>query len=124
MDFLEGLDIRYEEPNQSESESETYMDERPRYVSDNTAFMRWSTEMEQVHHIIDNNFLSRNRIKAIDVNKFLPLSNIRNPKMLQIVHLRRQLADLANDADLRDIAEGTILDNVADYQTSRGIDGF
>jgi len=94
------------------------------YISDNTAFMHWSTELEQVHEVIDNDFLRRNRHRVGDINKFLPLANIKTPQQLTIFRLRRMNMTMACDAGLYNLADETMLDNLADYNTSRGIDGF
>ncbi|MBD3321807.1 MAG: hypothetical protein GF350_11990 [Chitinivibrionales bacterium] len=93
------------------------------YVSDQTAFMRWSTELEKIHDIIDKEFLYRNRHRVMDINKILPLSFISNPKAIKLFHLRRQLIELSKDAGLDDLADATVLDNLADYQTTRGTNG-
>ena len=108
----------------SDENDNVIVENKPRYVSDNTAFMRWSTELEKIHKVIDDDFLSRNRYRIIDINKFLPLSNITNPRMIKLSRLRRMNMQLAQDAGLRDLAEETTLDNVADYQMSRGNQGF
>jgi hypothetical protein len=94
------------------------------YISDNTAFMHWSTELEQVHDVIDGNFLKRNRHRVGDINKFLPLANIKTWQQLQLFRLRRMNMTMACDAGLDNLADETMLDNLADYNTSRGIDGF
>lgn len=94
------------------------------YISDNTAFMHWSTELEQVHEVIDNDFLRRNRHRVGDINKFLPLANIKTQEQLRIFRLRRMNMTMACDAGLYNLADETMLDNLADYNTSRGIDGF
>jgi len=94
------------------------------YISDNTAFMHWSTELEQVHEVIDNDFLRRNRHRVADINKFLPLANIKTSQQLQLFRLRRMNMTMACDAGLDNLADETMLDNLADYNTSRGIDGF
>ena len=111
-----------EETMTEETDEET--ESKPRYVSDNTAFMRWSTEMEKTPKVIDSDFLNRNRHRIIDINKFLPLSNITNPRMIKLSRLRRMNMQLSQDAGLVDLAEETVLDNVADYQMSRGNQGF
>ena len=94
------------------------------YISDNTAFMHWSTEREQVHEVIDSDFLRRNRHRVADINKFLPLANIKTVQQLQLFRLRRMNMTMACDAGLDNLADETMLDNLADYNTSRGIDGF
>lgn len=111
------------DPETGLPQDEVYFEGRPKYVSDQTAFMRWSTEIEQVDHIIDKEFLERNRHRVLDINKILPLSFIDNPKSIQLFRLRRNLSDMAMDAGLQDLVESTILDNLADYQTTRGIRG-
>lgn len=112
--------MQYEEPN---DEAEDFKAE-PRYISDNTAFMRWSTELEEIHNVIDKDFLRDNRHRVGDLNKFLPLSNITNPHMIKLLRLRRMNMSMAKDAGLMDVADETMLDNLADCQTSRGIAGF
>ena len=109
----------YEEPDDSPMDPAV----RP-YVSDNTSFMRWSTEVEKIHDLIDNGFLDRHRERIIDINKFLPLANITNPDSNSLFRLRRMNITLARDSELRDLAEETALDNLADYNTTRGQDGF
>lgn len=94
------------------------------YISDNTAFMHWSTELEQVHDVIDSNFLKRNRHRVGDINKFLPLANITTREQLQLFRLRRMNMTMACDAGLSNLADETMLDNLADYNTSRGLNGF
>jgi len=109
-----------------EDQDEEYTDRKgePRYISDNTAFMRWSTELEKIHKVIDSDFLEENRHRVGDLNKFLPLSNITNPHMIKLLRLRRMNMSMAKDAGLMDVADETMLDNLADCQTSRGMGGF
>ena len=110
--------MRYDEPDEEGEE------QQPRYVSDNTSFMRWSTEIEQKPGVIDEGFLKRNKERIMDIDKFLPLSNITNAKSIKLFHLRRQCITMAKDAGLNDLAEETSLDNIADYNTTRGTEGF
>lgn len=85
--------------------------------------MRWSTEIEQIHDLIDKEFLQKHKQRVIDINKFLPLSFIDNPREKKLYRLRRINMDLAIEADLEDLADVTVLDNLADYQTTRGTHG-
>lgn len=85
--------------------------------------MRWSTEIEQIRDLIDSNFLKQHKQRVIDINKFLPLSFITNPREKKLYRLRRINMDLAMEAELEDLADVTVLDNLADYQTTRGTDG-
>ena len=100
-----------------------YWEGRPRYISDQTAFMRWSTELEKQPGTIDEDFIKNNIHRIIDINKFLPLSFIDNPKSIKLFRLRRMNITMAKDAHLIDLADETTLDNLADYQTTRGIRG-
>ena len=99
---------------------------RPEYISDNTAFMRWSTEFENTKDIrgIDKNFFKRFYHKILGINKFPALSNIRSARQLKLIRCRINNADLAHDGEIEDLAIGTVLDNLNDYQISRGIEGF
>ena len=116
--------MRYNPPeNTTQEDEETYFEGRPTTVSDQTAFMRWSTEIEQVKGLIDKGFMTRNRNRIIDVNKILPLSFIDDPRSIKLFRLRRINMGLASDAGLDDLADETTLDNLADYQTTRGIRG-
>lgn len=116
-------DSRYTDEVMDEEDEPVYWEGRPRFVSDQTAFMRWSTELEKVHDIIDQEFLKRNKHRIMDINKILPLAFIENPKSLQLFRLRRINIGLSTDANLMDLADETTLDNLADYQTTRGIRG-
>lgn len=111
--------MHYEEP-----EDEDFQPRRP--ISEQTAYMRWSTEIErdEENEIVDKKFIKNHRPRVIDINKFLPLSNITDKRQVKLFRLRRMNMTLAQDAGLEDVAEETTLDNLADYETSRGINGF
>ena len=116
--------MRYNPPeNITQEDEENYFEGRPTTVSDQTAFMRWSTEIEPVKGLIDKEFMTRNKNRIIDVNKILPLSFIDDPRSIKLFRLRRINMGLASDAGLEDLADETTLDNLADYQTTRGIRG-
>lgn len=119
--------MRYNPPTENENveteDQEVYFEGRPRYISDQTAFMRWSTELEKTDTVIDKKFMEDNKHRIIDVNKILPLSFIDNPKSIKLFRLRRMNMSLACDAGLMDLADETVMDNLADYQTTRGIRG-
>ena len=94
-------------------------------LSEQTAYMRWSTELEEDHKgLTDNQFMQRHKARIIDINKFLPMSNITSPHSIKIFRLRRMIIDLAKEAGLEELAEETALDNLADYNTTRGQHGF
>ena len=115
--------MKYQEPDYEDEEEEEVI-QAPRYVSDNTAFMRWSTEFEKSRGLIDDNFMKRFLYKIIAINKFSALSNLTNPRQIKLLRCRSNNADLAWDAELFDTALGNALDSVNDYQMSRGIEGF
>lgn len=112
---------------ETDNNERVYFEGRPRGdgsgISEQTAFMRWSTEFEAVDNIVDTDFLKRNRIRIIDINKILPLSFIEDPKSIKLFRLRRMNMEFSDDAGLIDLAEGTTMDNLADYQTTRGVRG-
>lgn len=112
--------MRYKEQREEDEEPQ----DTARYISDNTAFMHWSTELEETPKVINKKFLEKNRHRVGDLNKFLPLSNITSPKLVKILRLRRMNMTMASEAGLEDIADETMLDNLADCNTSRGIEGF
>jgi hypothetical protein len=110
--------MRYIEPEEEGAIAE------PRYISDNTAFMRWSTEFEKTEGLTDNAFMQRFMYKIIALNKFSALSNLTNPRQIKLIRCRNNNANLAWDAELFDTALGSSLDTVNDYQMSRGVGGF
>ena len=85
--------------------------------------MRWSTEIEKKLNVSDEEFLKRNRNRIMDIDKFLPLSFLDNPKTISLIRLRRWLINACEDAGLGSLAEITVMDNLSDYNTSRGIRG-
>jgi len=93
-------------------------------ASDTTQFMRMQTEIEKKDNLIDDIFIKKHKSRIIACNKFAPLSNIQNPKQIQIQRLRNIKIDLLEAAGLYDVAERTALDSVSDFQISRGIGGF
>lgn len=117
--------MRYRQPENTidENDEEVYYEGRPRTISDQTAFMKWSTEIEPVGSLVDKSFMKRNRNRILDINKVLPLSFIDDPRSIKLFRLRRMNMTLATDAGLIDLADETTLDNLADYQTTRGIRG-
>lgn len=99
-------DIRYKEP-----------------MSDQTAFMRMQTQLEK-SDMVDKEFLDRHKARVLAMDKFAPLSYIQDKRMLQIDRMRRLIMSLQMEAGLLEDAEETALDNIADFQLSRGWRGF
>ena len=97
---------------------------RAAHISDNTAYMRWSTEIEPKKNIINDDFLYRNRISIIGLDKFAPLANFNDPRMLRLHKLKMMIIDLEMEAGLINSAEQTALSAIDDIQVSRGEKGF
>lgn len=116
--------MRYEEPDNPYEPPASEQGVVKPYISDQTAFMRWSTEIEPDRNIVDDEFIKRYLPMILDNNKFLSLSNIQNPRSIKLYHLRRNLMRMAWDNGLVDTAIETALSNVADYNTTRGQNGF
>jgi len=117
--------LRYNPPeeNNDEDDEPVYWEGRPKYIGEQTGFMRWSTEIEPKKDVINKDFMKDNKYLIMDIDKILALSFIDNPKSLKLFRLRRQLTILSKDASLDELAGETILANLADYQTTRGIRG-
>ena len=97
---------------------------RANNISDNTAYMRWSTEIEPKKNIINDDFLFRNRISIIGLDKFAPLANFTDPRMIRLHKLKMMNIELEMEAGLVDSAEQTALSAIDDIQVSRGEKGF
>ena len=93
------------------------------YVSDNTTFMRWSTEMETKQNVTDGSFMDRNKLLVMALDKFPALAFYEDPRLLRLRKRKIQNAILANNAGLNQTAEETILSTIDDVQTSRGWHG-
>lgn len=93
-------------------------------ISDNTAYMKWSTEIEPKKNIITDDFLHRNRISIIGLDKFAPLANFTDAKMIRLHKLKMIIIDLQMSAGLTEGAEQTALSAIDDIQVSRGDRGF
>lgn len=108
---------------QPELDEEEEKQMRYGYVSDNTAFMRWSTEIEQQDELVDKPFLHRHRHRVLSINKFTPLAFYKDEREIRLRKLRNINITLAKNAGLEETAEETALDNIDDAQTSRGWKG-
>ena len=94
------------------------------YMSDNTAYMKWSTEIEPKRDIIDSDFMRRNNLMLMFADKFAPLANFTDPQMMALHKLKMMNAMFALEAGLDDIAEETVISAIDDIQLSRGDHGF
>ena len=93
-------------------------------ISDNTAYMKWSTEIEPKKNIINDDFLYRNRISIMGLDKFAPLANFNDPRLMRLHKLKMMIIDLEMEAGLTESAEQTALSAIDDIQVSRGEKGF
>jgi len=94
------------------------------YISDNTAYMRWSTEIEPKKDVIDSDFMRRNSNYIIMADKFAPLANFNDPRLIQLHKLKMINLTLEMNAGLKDSAELTVISAIDDIQVSRGDKGF
>jgi len=90
--------------------------------SEETAFHRWSTEIEP--HLEEKEFLERHRNFIRAINKFAPLSYITDNKILLLNSIRRLKIRMLERVGLYDEAEAESLKILASYQESRGVRGF
>jgi len=97
---------------------------RSAFMSDNTAFMKWSTEIEEKKSVIDSEFMHRNRMTIIGLDKFAPLANFTEPRLIQLHKLKMLIIGLEVEAGLDYSAEQTALSAIDDIQVSRGDHGF
>ena len=93
-------------------------------MSDNTAYMKWVTEIEPKKDMIDSDFIKRNRLLLMFADKFAPLANFNDPQMMALHKLKMLNMELAMEAGLTDIAEETVISAIDDIQLSRGDHGF
>lgn len=93
------------------------------YVSDNTLFMRWSTEMETKKNVSDDAFMERNKLQILALDKFPALAFYEDPRMIRLRKLKIMNAILAENAGLTQTAEETVLSTIDDVQASRGWKG-
>ena len=93
-------------------------------ISDNTAYMKWSTEIEPKKNIINDDFLYRNRISIMGLDKFAPLANFTDLRLMRLHKLKMMIIDLEMEAGLVESAEQTALSAIDDIQVSRGEKGF
>ena len=93
------------------------------YISDNTAFMRWSTEMEKKQDITDSAFMNRNSLLIMALDKFPALAFYNDPRMMRLRKRKIMNMILAENAGLHQTAEETVLSTIDDVQTSRGDKG-
>ena len=135
-DMLEKLRMRREELEKEAEEVEDIADdydideeeEVSRLMADlyrrseETAFHRWSTEIEP--HLEEKEFLERHRNFIRAINKFAPLAYITDPKIFLLNNIRRLKIRMLERIGLYDEAEAESLKILASYQESRGHKGF
>jgi hypothetical protein len=92
-------------------------------ISNQTAYERMQTQVEQIEHLIDSNFFERHKPRIISINKSA-MGNIKNKRYFQLDRIRRMKMDLLLEAGLYEEAEICALDNVADINLTRADGGF
>lgn len=97
---------------------------RTQYMSDNTTYMKWVTEIEPKKDMMDSDFIRRNKLLLMFADKFAPLANFNDPQMMALHKLKMMNMELAMEAGLTDIAEETVISAIDDIQLSRGDHGF
>jgi hypothetical protein len=97
---------------------------RSQYMSDNTTYMKWVTEIEPKKDMMDSAFIQRNKLLLMFADKFAPLANFNDPQMMALHKLKMLNMELALEAGLTDIAEETVISAIDDIQLSRGDHGF
>ena len=98
--------------------------QRTAYMSDNTAYMKWATEIEPKRSLIDDDFFTRNKLGIIAIDKTLPMGNFVEPRQKQLFSLKRLNLVLELNAGLIDSAEQTVTSMLGDVQMSRCDNGF
>lgn len=97
---------------------------RTQYMSDNTTYMKWVTEIEPKKDMMDSDFIRRNKLLLMFADKFAPLANFNDPQMMALHKLKMMNMELAMEAGLTNIAEETVISAIDDIQLSRGDHGF
>lgn len=97
---------------------------RSQYMSDNTTYMKWVTEIEPKRDMMDSAFIQRNKLMLMFADKFAPLANFTDPQMMSLHKLKMLNMELALEAGLVEIAEETVISAIDDIQLSRGDHGF
>jgi hypothetical protein len=93
------------------------------YVSDNTTFMRWSTELETKDNVTDSDFMGRNSLQIMALDKFPALAFYEDPRLLRLRKRKLMNLILAQNLGLEQTCEEIVLSTIDDVQTSRGWKG-
>ena len=104
--------------------TEEIRDLKNHYMSDQTAYMRWSTEIEAKEDMIDHEFIKRNHIILGFADKFLSMANFTEPNEKILHKLKMCNATLEISAGLPELAETTLASAWDDICMSRGDKGF
>ena len=102
----------------------TEQNERDPYMSDQTAFMRWSTEPQLDEKNFSKELINDIRYKIEAATKFPALANINDLRTIKYVKLLLINAEMAWDSGLYELAMSTVMDIINTYQITRGQGGF
>jgi len=111
--------MRYRPPYQEQNEGE----QLDQIISDQTAMLRWSTEIEEKEHITNTQFLEDHKDLIRQIEKFTPLGFFNDKRQLQLRKCYILNTILAKNAGLRDVAEETSLCSIDVAKASRGWQG-
>lgn len=103
---------------------DSFMPNEQQYIQPTTQILRYSNELERDEILADEDFFRRHPDIIREINKFLPLSNIRSYKTIRLLQRRRKNYINYRRMGLTELAEITNLLNIADLHTTRGQDGF
>ena len=106
-----------------ELDAEEEQQYRTGYISDQTAYMRMQTQIEQREHLIDKEFFEEFKPYILYQDKFACLSNSPETQV-KIDRIRRLKIALMEEAGLTRDTILCAIDGVGDYQSFRGTKGF
>jgi len=90
------------------------------YLSQENAFIKYITQVDQIPDIVPTSFLQKYGRRVLFSGKIKGLSFIKNPKTIQLNSCMRNNIGLCEDAGLFDLADETVFDNIDICQVTRG----
>ena len=93
------------------------------YTSQENAFIRFITQIDPIENIVETDFLKKWRRRVLFSGKIKGLSFINNPNTIRLNSCQRNNISLCEEADLDDLADETVFDNIDTCQITRGTRG-
>ena len=112
--------MRYTPRNINEEETEETL---PPYISDQTAFIKYVTQVDPIPGVIDTKFLRKHALWNLFAGKIKALAFINNPKTIKHNHCIRNSLSLELEAGLYDLAEEDVWISIDNMQITRGTRG-